>query len=413
MSMPIAPLGELCEMHRQSLRPDDPRVSRLPFVGVENVNAGTGTVSFDTDSRIGGQKSSAFRFDERHVLYAKLRPYLNKVATPGFTGRCSTELVPLLPRDGVDRDFLAHLLRRKQTVEFVMVSVTGTGMPRTDMKALMSMPVPFPSFDEQRRIANVLNRVARLERLRTQAASLLREFISTLFISMFGAHEALSQDWPVATVEQLLASKRGAIRTGPFGSQLKHSEFTGQGVPILGIDNVVTNRFLWTKPRYIPPEKYANFLRYRVFPGDVIVTIMGTTGRVCVAPDDLPECMSTKHLCVLTLDRSLVEPLFVWGALLFDENVRAQTRVQGQGQIMEGWNLTIVKRLQLRIPPIDIQRSFARIVARTMTLGEIVSSSSNAASALSASLMADLLGDTACPMDRNDVAERSPTSSPP
>ena len=105
--------------------------------------------------------------------------------------------------------------------------------------------------------------------------------------------------------------------------------------------------------------------------------------------------MSTKHLCVLTLDRSVVEPLFVWGALLFDDNVRAQTRVQGQGQIMEGWNLTIVKRLQLRIPPIDIQRSFAHIVARNMALGEIVSSSSNAASALSASLMADLLGDAA------------------
>ena len=220
-------------------------------------------------------------------------------------------------------------------------------------------------------------------------------FNNALFIKMFGDQETRSQDWPIATIEQLLASKRGSIRTGPFGSQLKHSEFTDQGVPVLGIDNVVTNQFLWAKPRHVPPEKYANFSRYRVFPGDVIVTIMGTTGRACVAPDDLPECMSTKHLCVLTLDRSLAEPLFVWGALLFDENVRAQTRLQGQGQIMEGWNLTIVKRLRLRIPPTDIQQSFAQIVARTTTLGEIVSSSSNAAAALSASLMADLLGDTA------------------
>ena len=199
----------------------------------------------------------------------------------------------------------------------------------------------------------------------------------------------------MATVEQLLANKRGSIRTGPFGSQLKHSEFTDQGVPVLGIDNVVANKFLWAKPRYIPPEKYAKFTRYRVSPGDVIVTIMGTTGRVCVAPDDLPECMSTKHLCVLTLDRSLVEPLFVWGALLFDDHVRAQTRVQGQGQIMEGWNLTIVKRLQLRIPPIDIQQSFTRIMTRVMTLDAIVSTSSDAASTLSTSLMADLLENAA------------------
>ena len=263
------------------------------------------------------------------------------------------------------------------------------------LATLKTAKVPLPPLDEQRRIAHILNRAARIERLRTQANDCLREFISALFIKMFGDQKARSQDWPIVTIEQLLASSRGSIRTGPFGSQLKHSEFTDQGVPVLGIDNVVANQFLWTKPRHIPPEKYANFSRYRVFPGDVIITIMGTTGRVCVAPDDLPECMSTKHLWVLTLDRSLVEPFFVWGALLFDDSVRAQTRVQSQGQIMEGWNLTIVKRLQLRIPPIDIQRSFARIVARTMALGEIVSSSSTAASAISASLMADLLGDTA------------------
>ena len=395
MNAPTARLGELCDMDRQGLRPEDPHTSLLPFVGVENVGSRTGVLNFGADSRVGSQKSTAFRFDERHVLYAKLRPYLNKVATPGFIGRCSTELVPLLPREGVDRDFLAYLLRRNETVDFVTASVTGTRMPRTDMNALMSMRVPVPPLDEQRRVADILNRTARIERLRTQLIDRQREFVPALFIKMFGDQEARSQHWPVATVEQLLANKRGSIRTGPFGSQLKHSEFTDQGVPVLGIDNVVANKFLWAKPRYIPPEKYAKFTRYRVFPGDVIVTIMGTTGRVCVAPDDLPECMSTKHLCVLTLDRSLVEPLFVWGALLFDDNVRAQTRVQGQGQIMEGWNLTIVKRLQLRIPPIDIQRSFAHIVARNMALGEIVSSSSNAASALSASLMADLLGDAA------------------
>ena len=114
-----------------------------------------------------------------------------------------------------------------------------------------------------------------------------------------------------------------------------------------------------------------------------------------MAPDDLPECMSTKHLCVLTLDRSLVEPLFVWGALLFDDNVRAQTRVQGQGQVMEGWNLTIVKRLQLRIPPIDLQQSFTRIMTRVMTLDAIVATSSDAAATLSTSLIADLLENAA------------------
>ena len=105
MTPAIVPLAELCDLDRRGLRPDDPDTARLPLLGVENVDSRTGALNLNTGSRVGVGKSTSFRFDERHVLYAKLRPYLNKVATPAFTGRCSTELVPLLPRPGVNRDF--------------------------------------------------------------------------------------------------------------------------------------------------------------------------------------------------------------------------------------------------------------------------------------------------------------------
>ena len=391
MSVPVVPLGDLCQMDRQHARPDDPTTSRLPFVGVENVGAGSGVVDFESDSRIGSQKSTTFRFDARHVLYAKLRPYLNKVATPGFSGRCSTELIPLLPREGVDRDFLAHLLRRKDTVDFVMASVTGSRMPRTDMKVLLSMKVPLPLLDKQQRIVGILNRVAKIERLRARAAERLREFVPALFVKMFG-REGNREDWPLAKIDDLVTRTRGGIRTGPFGSQLKHSEFVDDGIPVLGIDNVVTNRFRWTKPRCLPQEKYDKFVRYRVYPDDVLITIMGTTGRACVAPKDLRECMSTKHLCVLTLDRSVVEPTYVWGSLLFDPSVRTQTKVHAQGQIMEGWNSNIVRNLRLRIPPLGLQRQYTRIAGEGLSMAAVAESGAGPNTELSASLMERLLG---------------------
>ena len=240
---------------------------------------------------------------------------------------------------------------------------------------------------------DILNRAARLEALRRRAAERLREFVPALFVKMFGSQPRDAMAWPVCSVEQILKDGRDSIRTGPFGSQLKHSEFTDKGVPVLSIDNVVTNRLTWTKPRHISPEKHASFQRYRVHPGDVIVTIMGTTGRACVTPDDLPECMSTKHLCVVTPDRTRVEPLFLWGALLFDERVRKQTRIQAQGQIMEGWNLSIVKSLQLRVPPLSVQRSFSRIVARALAIETSVSTLTRTGSELRNSLMSKLLRD--------------------
>lgn len=166
------PLGKLCEVDRQTTRPDDPIASSLPFVGLENVESDTGRLNLAAGSRVGGRKSTAFHFDERHVLYAKLRPYLNKVATPDFIGVCSTELMPLRPRKGVDRYFLASLLRLRSTVEFAVASTTGARMPRTDMDVLMSMPAPFPRLEEQRRFGDIL---ASMERAATKIEAASRK----------------------------------------------------------------------------------------------------------------------------------------------------------------------------------------------------------------------------------------------
>ncbi len=56
-------------------------------------------------------KSNKFRFTNRHVLFGKLRPYLRKIAKPEFTGICSTDIIPIRPKEGLLRDYLFYYLR--------------------------------------------------------------------------------------------------------------------------------------------------------------------------------------------------------------------------------------------------------------------------------------------------------------
>ncbi|MCA9065333.1 MAG: hypothetical protein KDA96_19830, partial [Planctomycetaceae bacterium] len=178
------------------------------------------------------------------------------------------------------------------------------------------------------------------------------------------------------------------IRTGPFGSDLKHDEFVETGVPVLAIDNVVQNRFRWNSERCVTADKYAGFKRFRVYPRDVLVTIMGTVGRTCVAPDDLPECMSTKHLCVITVDKERINPYFLWATFLCDPRIAAQTSGAGHGAIMQGWNSTIIRKLRFNLPPKQLQDRFENVIREVLSTEGTITSGDTTERQLISSLLA-------------------------
>jgi type I restriction enzyme S subunit len=152
-------IGDLCVQDRTIVTPDSPMASNLPFLGLEHIESVTGRILREALSYGNHGNGTAFLFDTRHVLYCKLRPYLNKVAVPDFVGRCTTELIPLLPREGVSRDFLAWLLRRPQTVQAAMQERTGARMPRANMRHVLAQQVLVPdSTQEQQHIADEMTR---------------------------------------------------------------------------------------------------------------------------------------------------------------------------------------------------------------------------------------------------------------
>jgi type I restriction enzyme S subunit len=353
-------LGEVAEVQRNAA--SDSECLTLPYVGLEHIKKDTGNFEDDFRRKPESLLATKFRFTPRHVLYGKLRPYLNKVALPDFDGVCTTEILPLFPKDGVlDRDFLYWLLLSSGFVNWASQRVSGANLPRLDPGLLKEFTFDLPSLSEQQRIAGLLEQADRLRRTRRYALELSDTFLPAAFLELFDSHE---KSWQTVTVGELAAPKRGSIRTGPFGSQLLHSEFTDSGIAVLGIDNAVNNRFEWAERRYISPAKYEQLKRYTVFPGDVLITIMGTCGRCAVVPDGIPAAVNTKHLCCITLDQSRCLPVFLHGAFLYHPQIRRQLGVLQKGAIMDGLNMEIIKGLRFALPPLPLQQQFAALVAR-------------------------------------------------
>lgn len=235
---------------------------------------------------------------------------------------------------------------------------------------LLAAQIPLPPLEEQRRI------VARIEELAAkveEARGLRREAMeeAEALISAYASKiVASTARW--GTVRDVISKEKGAVRSGPFGSQLLHEEFVTSGVVAIGTRDVLTNRFEFRSGWYVTHEKYQTLQRYRVHPGDVLCTIVGASiGRFCVVPDDIPLAFTTKHVQALTLNPSIADPHFVAYMLNFNRRSRASLFSQVEGSAQPSLNATKILATELPLLPLSEQ---VKVVADLNSVQEKITS---------------------------------------
>ena len=348
MAWPLVPLSKLCRQHRTAASATD----NLPYIAMDQVESNTGEIRLAAGSRSGAGDGTTFKFDARHVLYGKLRPYLNKVATPDFAGKCSTELVPLLPNDGVDRKFLAYVLRRDETIKTVMTAAIGARMPRASMDVLLAMPVPLPPLAEQQRIVDILDRAAAIQRLRRAAEDKAREIIPALFVDMFGDPATNPKGWPMGSVGEVL----DRIETGK-------NVMAGSGrssYRILKVSAVTSGVYdeLESKPApdgFEPDArsivKARDFLFSRANTAELVgaTTIVDITDGLTLLPDKLWRLVW----------KASVDTPYMLGVLQ-NSSIRAAISREASGTSASMRNVSQSKLLSVRFPlaPLEVQRVY-------------------------------------------------------
>lgn len=303
---------------------------------------------FFTSSADESKRYSDYQFDGEGIIMgtggnATLHYYSGKYAT-------STDCVVLLPNEQVRCKYLYYFF--KANMKVLEAGFKGAGLKHTNKKYIDNICIEhIPNYGIQDKVIRIFDEVQSVIDSRKEELLLLDDLIRARFVEMFGDPDT---EWPLVTIAEICSN----TRTGPFGSSLHHDEFVDEGVFVLGIDNAVENKFSYNRMRYVTEEKYQQLKRYTVYPGDVIITIMGTVGRAAVIPEDMPKAINTKHLACLSPNFNVVDSYFLCNAFQIHPEIKRQLQEQTKGAIMAGLNLTVIRGLKFKLPPLERQKQF-------------------------------------------------------
>lgn len=253
----------------------------------------------------------------------------------------------LRPKKGTNAMCVKYFLM-KDGYKVLNDGFKGVGIKNVSKKYIENIDYAYNKNFSENEIVTSLQRVESLIDEKNKQITELDSLAKSRFNEMFGK-EATKKVGDICS----------SFKIGPFGSALHKHEIKDRGYAfVLGTDNAVKNDFAFDEIRYIDKEKYEVLEKYKAVSGDVIMSMMGTVGRVAVVPKTLGTAIISSHLCILRTNPQIMSPDFFQTAFSRDDDIQNQISGIQNGSIMNGFNLKIVKNFDMKCPSLERQGDF-------------------------------------------------------
>ncbi len=169
--------------------------------------------------------------------------------------------------------------------------------------------------------------------------------------------------WEVMSLRRLAISRCD----GPFGSGLKSSHYTDQGIRVVRLQNIGHAQFNNADSAFIAPSHYATLGDHTVEPEDLLIAGLGDerhpAGRACVAPSFIVPAMVKADCFRFRLFRQRINPEFA--ALQLTATAGDASSLLSTGATRQRTNLQATATRPIAVPPIEEQSSIVRYLDKT------------------------------------------------
>ena len=215
----------------------------------------------------------------------------------------------------------------------------------------------------------------------------------------------LPKGWVWIRPEEIAEQEDYAIGIGPFGSNLKVSDYRESGVPLIFVRNIT--RFDFSRDlKYIDRKKYMELIAHSVKPLDLLITKMGDPPGDCeIYPQNLPEAVLTADCLKFRLWEKHGDRRFYRNCInsnLVKKQLGLITKGVAQKKISAGRFKTIL----LPFLCVEEQRQIADYLDEVLSVLEeqeqIISESLKQSEALRQSILKKAFSGQLVPQDPND-----------
>jgi type I restriction enzyme S subunit len=303
------------------------------------------------------------------VLFSSRAP-IGLVAIAGRPMCTNQGFKSFVPGSGIDSLYLYYCL--KSMVPQIQARGNGATFKEVSKEVIGSfeIPIPFPddprrSLAEQKRIAAILDKADAIRRRRQEAARLADTLITSVFYEMFGDPGPNPKRWPTVRL--------GEIQAAPLcnGAFRKNSDYTGSSHAIVWVKELFDGYVIDTAPsrRFDPTEDEIS--RYSLELGDILfcrssLKLEGTGYSNVFDGSDVPALFEC-HLIRLRPDKSQVDPLCL-NFMLRTPSMRRRMVEMARTVTMSTLGQGDIERLELPLPPLDLQARFARRLRQTVKM---------------------------------------------
>lgn len=166
--------------------------------------------------------------------------------------------------------------------------------------------------------------------------------------------------WPITKIKELGRRDHPVLKAGPFGSALTKSTYVKEGYKVYGQQEVLSGD-INAKDYFISEDTFRKLESCAVQPDDILITMMGTVGRILVIPQGAAVGIINPRLMRISVDSQKILPAYL-ASFLRTDSIQRLLENRAHGGTMQGLNAQAIETIELPLPSIPEQRRIAAVL---------------------------------------------------